>query len=107
DGMASPFTFGEWCEKYPKFDDVKRKRSLAVEFRVIDLHLKPFFGACLNGRKRAREVLLLHRTSKRADDHSKQERRYVDLQAGEVADAFVTSQIDKRIDKQKRGAYPK
>jgi len=41
-GMASPFTFGEWCEKYPKFDDVKRKRSLAVEFRVIDLHLKPF-----------------------------------------------------------------
>ena len=30
--------------------------------------------------------------------------QYVDLQAGDVADAFGTSQIDKRIDKQKRGA---
>jgi integrase len=47
DGRASPFTFAEWCEKYPTFDDVKRKRSLDSELNIIRLHLKPFFGACL------------------------------------------------------------
>jgi integrase len=47
DGKASPFSFAEWCEKYPTFDDVKRKRSLSDELNVIRLHLKPFFGACL------------------------------------------------------------
>ena len=47
DGKASPFTFAEWSEKYPTFDDIKRKRSLGDDLRVIDLHLKPFFGACL------------------------------------------------------------
>lgn len=47
DGRASPFTFSEWCEKYPTFDDVKRKRSLTDELNVIRLHLGPFFNACL------------------------------------------------------------
>ena len=47
DGKGSPFTFAEWSQKYPTFDDVKRKRSLGDDLRVIDLHLKPFFGACL------------------------------------------------------------
>jgi integrase len=47
DGKASPFTFTEWCEKYPKFDDVKRKRSLPDELNVIRLHLKPFFESLL------------------------------------------------------------
>jgi len=41
----------------------------------------------------------------KASGHSsvQMHQRYVDLQAGDVADAFGTSQIDKRIDKQKRG----
>jgi len=45
----------------------------------------------------------------KASGHSsvQMHQRYVDLQAGDVADAFGTSQIDKRIDKQKRGGYPK
>jgi len=47
DGKASPFTFTEWSEKYPTFDDVKRKRSLPDELTMIRLHLKPFFGALL------------------------------------------------------------
>jgi integrase len=47
DGRASPFSFAEWCDKYPGYDDVKRKRSLYGETRMIELHLKPFFGACL------------------------------------------------------------
>lgn len=34
-------------------------------------------------------------------------KRYVDLQAADVANAFGTSQIDKRIDKQKRAARHK
>jgi hypothetical protein len=28
DGKSAPFNFAEWSEKYPTFDDVKRKRSL-------------------------------------------------------------------------------
>ena len=32
---------------YPKFDDVKRKRSLTDDLRAIRLHLKPLFGTCL------------------------------------------------------------
>jgi hypothetical protein len=47
DGKAQPFTFAEWSEKYPTFDDVKRKRSLPDELAMIRLHLKPFFGAVL------------------------------------------------------------
>jgi hypothetical protein len=47
DGKAAPFTFTEWAEKYPTFDDVKRKRSLPDEQRIIRLHLKPYFGAML------------------------------------------------------------
>ena len=47
DGKSSAFTFAEWSEKYPTFDDVKRKRSLGDDVRIINLHLKPFFGACL------------------------------------------------------------
>jgi integrase len=47
DGKAAPFTFAEWREKYPTLDDVKDKRLLADDLRMIDLHLKPFFGACL------------------------------------------------------------
>jgi hypothetical protein len=39
--------FAEWAEKYPTFDDVKRKRSLVDDVRMIRLHLTPFFGACL------------------------------------------------------------
>src|SRR5690242_5987731 len=46
DGRSSPFTFGEWTEKFPTFDDIKRKRSVADDLRIVDLHLKPFFGAC-------------------------------------------------------------
>ena len=34
-------------------------------------------------------------------------KRYVDLQAADIAKAFGTSQIDKRIDKQKRLARHK
>jgi hypothetical protein len=34
-------------------------------------------------------------------------KRYVDLQATDIAKAFGTSQIDKRIDKQKRLAHHK
>jgi integrase len=45
DGKAAPFTFAEWCDKYPTFDDVKRKRSLSDDLGGIRLHLKPFFGA--------------------------------------------------------------
>lgn len=47
DGKSEPFTFAEWAEKYPTFDDVRRKRSLADDLRMIRLHLKPFFGTCL------------------------------------------------------------
>jgi hypothetical protein len=47
DGKASPFTFAEWCEHYPTFEYVEAKRSLQDELRVIDLHLKKFFGAVL------------------------------------------------------------
>jgi|GEM_PF-4095083 len=73
--MASPFTFGERCEKYPKFNAVKRKRSLAVEFRVIDLHLKPFFGACLltEIERQSLNCYIDHRSVQ--TDHSRQERR--------------------------------
>ena len=41
----------------------------------------------------------------KASGHSsvQMHQQYVELQAGAVADAFGTSQIDKRIDKQKRG----
>lgn len=40
----------------------------------------------------------------KASGHSSMQihRRYVDLQAKDVANAFGTSQIDKRIDKQNR-----
>jgi integrase len=43
----------------------------------------------------------------KASGHSSMEmhQRYVDLQAADIANAFGTSQIDKRIDKQKR-AHP-
>lgn len=44
DGKASAFTFAEWADKYPTFDDVKRKRSLPTNLTLIRLHLKPFFG---------------------------------------------------------------
>jgi integrase len=47
DGKATPFTFAEWAEKYPTFDDVKRKRSLADDVRMARLHLTPFFGSAL------------------------------------------------------------
>ena len=47
DGKSEPFTFNEWAEKYSTFDDVKRKRSLPDELRMIRLHLKPFFGSML------------------------------------------------------------
>jgi integrase len=47
DGKASPFTFSEWCQHYPTFEYVEAKRSLQDELRVLDLHLKPFFGAVL------------------------------------------------------------
>ncbi len=47
DGKASPLAFNEWAEKYPSFDDVKRKRSLPDDLRMIRLHLLPFFSACL------------------------------------------------------------
>jgi integrase len=47
DGKASPFTFAEWCGHYPTFEYVEAKRSLQDELRVLDLHLKPFFGAVL------------------------------------------------------------
>jgi integrase len=47
DGKSEPFTFQEWSEKYPLFDDVKRKRSLPDDLRMIRLHLKPFFGSLL------------------------------------------------------------
>jgi integrase len=44
----------------------------------------------------------------KASGHSVQmHKRYVDLQAADVANAFGTSQIDKRIDKQKRAARHK
>jgi integrase len=45
DGKSEPFTFAEWGERYSKFDDVKRKRSLPDDLRMIRLHLKPFFGS--------------------------------------------------------------
>src|SRR5262245_61595458 len=38
DGKSEPFIFDEWAEQYPTFDDVKRKRSLADELRMIQLH---------------------------------------------------------------------
>jgi len=47
DGKALPFTFAEWADKYPSFDDVKRKRSLSTDLLLIRLHLKPFFGDML------------------------------------------------------------
>src|SRR5215470_14103514 len=47
DGKSEPFTFAEWCDLYPTFDDVKRKRSLATDLTLIRLHLRPFFGAML------------------------------------------------------------
>jgi integrase len=47
DGKSEPFTFEEWSEKYPSFDDVKRKRSLTDDLRMIRLHLRPFFGLML------------------------------------------------------------
>ena len=45
DGKACPFMFDEWSEKFPTFDDVKRKRSLRDDLRMSRLHLKPFFGS--------------------------------------------------------------
>jgi integrase len=47
DGKSEPFTFAEWADKYPTFDDVKRKRSLSTDLLLIKLHLKPFFGRML------------------------------------------------------------
>lgn len=47
DGRSEPFTFAEWSDVYPNFDDVKRKRSLATDLTLIRLHLKPFFGSLL------------------------------------------------------------
>jgi hypothetical protein len=47
DGKSEPFTFREWSEKYPLFDDVKRKRSLPDDLRMIRLHLEPCFGSML------------------------------------------------------------
>jgi hypothetical protein len=47
DGKSEPFTFSEWAEKYPTFDDVKRKRSLSTDLVIIRLHLEPFFGPSL------------------------------------------------------------
>ncbi len=47
DGRSAPFNFAEWSEKYPTFDDVKRKRSLPTDLLLIKHHLKPFFGAML------------------------------------------------------------
>src|SRR5262245_12312466 len=44
DGKSEPFMFSEWAEKYPTFDDVKRKRSLSTDLVIIRLHLEPFFG---------------------------------------------------------------
>jgi integrase len=45
DERASPFTFAEWCDKYPALDDVKRKRSLWTDLILIRVRLKPFFGS--------------------------------------------------------------
>jgi integrase len=47
DGKATPFTFAEWAEKYPTFDDVRRKRSVGDDVRMARLHLTPFFGKVL------------------------------------------------------------
>jgi len=47
DGKSEPFMFSEWAEKYPTFDDVKRKRSLSTDLVIIHLHLEPFFGPTL------------------------------------------------------------
>ncbi len=47
DGKNEPFTFSEWAVKFPTFDDVKRKRSLTDDLRMIRLHLEPFFGSML------------------------------------------------------------
>jgi hypothetical protein len=47
DGKSAPFNFAEWSEKYPTFDDVKRKRSLPTDLLLIKHHLKPIFGAML------------------------------------------------------------
>jgi integrase len=47
DGKAAAFTFTEWAEKYPTFDDVKKKRSVPDDLRMIRLHLEPFFAAML------------------------------------------------------------
>jgi integrase len=44
DGKTQSFKFSDWCDKYPHFDDILRKRSLADELRIIRLHLMPFFG---------------------------------------------------------------
>jgi hypothetical protein len=46
-GKADVFTFAGWAEKYPTFDDVKRKRSLSTDLILIKHHLEPFFGALL------------------------------------------------------------
>jgi hypothetical protein len=35
DGKSEPFTFAEWCDQYPIFDDVKTKRSLSDDLRII------------------------------------------------------------------------
>jgi integrase len=45
DGKSQPFTFSEWADKFPTFDDVARKRSLNDDVRMIRLHLKPVFGS--------------------------------------------------------------
>lgn len=47
DGKTDAFTFAEWADEYPKFDDVSRKRSLGTDLTLIRLHLKPFFGPML------------------------------------------------------------
>lgn len=47
DGKSKPFTVTEWLAKYPTFSDVKYKRSLADELRMIRLHIEPFFGSML------------------------------------------------------------
>jgi integrase len=47
DGKATPFTFAEWAAKYPQLTEVKHKRSLADDLRILRLHLVPHFGALL------------------------------------------------------------
>src|SRR5688500_8722049 len=41
DGKSESFTFAEWSAKYPTFDDIRRKRSLSDDQRMIRLHLRP------------------------------------------------------------------